>query len=93
MQNLERRISVLEKKESKLDTVVFIKSVEPGHLKAEVSYLTDGKGLEWTRADEEPEAAFKHRASAEVPRNKYGVSILFNFPMGQSAQESIYAET
>jgi len=88
MQNLERRIAELEKKDSKQDMVIFIKSVQPGHLNTEVAYLADGKGNEWIRTPGEDEAEFKQRAKDEVLRNRYGVSMLFNFKADQTELEA-----
>ncbi len=73
MQNLERRVAVLETANPPTDEMTIIHCiVSPGHLDAEIDHIRDEAGREWTRQEGEAEAAFTDRAIAETPPNKYG---------------------
>lgn len=77
MQNLEKRIAVLETANPPAEELTIIRRIVwPGHLDAEIDHIRDDDGNEWTRLPVETEAAFTDRAIGETQPNKCGVKCL-----------------
>jgi hypothetical protein len=76
MQNLDRRLALLEAIERPAEKLTIVhRIVWPGHLDAEIDHIRDA-GNEWTRQPGETEAAFTDRAISETQPNKSGVKYL-----------------
>lgn len=81
MQNLERRIAVLEQASSSdRNTVIIIRFDVPGDIGRELFSLESSEigplRQHWTRNPDEAVKDFTDRASEEVRRNPYGVAML-----------------
>lgn len=77
MQNLEKRIAVLESANPPADEITIIrKFVSSGHLDAEIHRLRDDDGKLWTRQPGETEQELIDRATLEVKRTPWGVGYL-----------------
>lgn len=77
MQNLEKRIAVLESANPPADEITIIRRfVSPGHFDAEIYRLRDDDGKLWTRQPDEAEQELIDRASLEVKRSPWGIASL-----------------
>ena len=77
MQNLERRVCVLEQAAPPAETsTVFITFALPGHPDAEPQTLHSQLGEHWARAPGETLEGFKARAAGEAMRSEFGVAVL-----------------
>ena len=79
MQNLEKRITELEKSSTIGEgvTTIVIRFLSPGNLHEEIQGLKDWKGdKEWKRQPGETEQALIDRADSEVKRNRAGCTML-----------------
>ena len=77
MQNLEKRIAVLEATGKPTDdTTIIRKIVSHGHIDAEISRLCDYDGNQWERSPGETEQELIDRATLEVKRNFWGVACM-----------------
>ena len=76
MQNLEKRISVLEQASySTTDTVIFIYFVGLSEGAKEIQRISHG-GQAWQRQPDESEQALKGRAQRESKSNPHGAMVL-----------------
>ena len=79
MQNLEKRITELEKASSIGEgaTTIVVRFVTSGNLDDELQELHDWKnGQKWKRLPGETEQELEKRASSEVTRNGLGSALL-----------------
>lgn len=76
-QNLEKRLSALEKSAPQAGKVIFIILVGMGEVGMEITHIHDNHGNQWDRRPDETEKAFKDRATSESPRNENRVALLF----------------
>jgi hypothetical protein len=79
MQNLEKRITELEKASSTSEgpTTIVIRFLSAGNLHEEIQTLKDWKGdQQWKRQPGETEQALIDRATKEVSRNGSGCTML-----------------
>ena len=87
MQNLEKRLSVLEKAQPPVKGLTINRRfIAPGRLGAEIDHISDHNGKEWTRQPEEPEAAFTARAVSETAANAWGIKKLQGKTLAYLAQ-------
>ncbi len=85
MQNLERRVSDLEKAQPPARGMTIIRRfVSPGHLNAEIDHISDDAGNKWTRQPDETEKAFTDRAKSETLANPWGIKCLSGQTLRQS---------
>lgn len=77
MQNLEKRVTQMERTAQKEETTIIVRFVEPSKLGGEVTGLeSHGGGQSWSRTTGESEADFIQRASKEAQRNKGFAALL-----------------
>lgn len=77
MQNLDRRLALLEAIEPPAEELTIIRRIVwPGHLDAEIDHIRDDDGSEWTRNVGETEVEFADRATNETHPNRAGVKTL-----------------
>jgi len=77
MQTLDTRLTRLEQAQPLEEGLTIIRRlIAPGRLDAEIDFIEDGEGREWTRQPGEAEAAFIDRAASEAAGNSWGVKRL-----------------
>ena len=82
MQHLEKRVAALETIEAPAEELTFIRHfVSPGHLDAEIDFIRDDAGNEWTRQPGESQTAFTERAANQTQANKWGIKSLIALNM------------
>ncbi len=75
MQNLDRRLSELERITAKHSINIVVQFIDKPD--DELWFLTDRSGKDWTRNADESDSDFRQRAFSDATRSDFGVASLF----------------